>query len=309
MRKKICIINSGGTILAKSSASGYEAGGSAFGDVFGGLLDEFKPLKSLKDAFEFEDFSLKIITPFSIGSQDMDNAHLLRLGKEVLKASKKYDFIIITHGSDTLEESAFFLSLLKRRQIGVLLIASMYPPSDENYDGADNLKFALKTALTSDMKCVKIAMNNELLDPKKTIKFKSWGKDAFKESLAWEQKTEILEFKPFALPKSLPKVAIIYTDGEFAPELYNLKSLKGVVTAGMGAGTMSKKAIGFFSKAGIPVVRSSRVSMPQITSKEVNDKKYGFIKANSLTPAKAKILLMLALSKKSKNIAKYFDSF
>ena len=172
MRKKICIINSGGTILAKSSASGYEAGGSAFGDVFGGLLDEFKPLKSLKDAFEFEDFSLKIITPFSIGSQDMDNAHLLRLGKEVLKASKKYDFIIITHGSDTLEESAFFLSLLKRRQIGVLLIASMYPPSDENYDGADNLKFALKTALTSDMKCVKIAMNNELLDPKKTIKFK-----------------------------------------------------------------------------------------------------------------------------------------
>ena len=237
----------------------------------------------------------------------MDNAHLLRLGKEAIKASKKYDFIIITHGSDTLEESAFFLSLLKEIKIGVILTASMYPPNDKNYDGTANLEFALKSALKSDIKSVRVAMNGELLEPKKLIKFKSWGKDAFCQSLAFD--IGILDFKPFSLPKSLPKVAVIYADGQFYPSLYNLKSLKGVVLAGMGSGTLPKNAIKFFSKLKIPVVRSSRVAMSKITSKEVNDKKYGFINANHLSPAKAKVLLMLALSKKSKDIAKYFENF
>ena len=321
MRKKICILNTGGTILARGDKNGcengckngdkngYEAGGLEFLDVFGSILEQFKPntKKSKKDHFVFADFSLDIITPFSIGSQDMDNAHLLRLGKEAIKASKKYDFIIITHGSDTLEESAFFLSLLKEIKIGVILIASMYPPNDKNYDGVANLEFALKSALKSDIKSVRVAMNGELLEPKKLIKFKSWGKDAFCQSLAFD--IGILDFKPFSLPKALPKVAVIYADGQFYPSLYNLKSLKGVVLAGMGSGTLPKNAIKFFSKLKIPVVRSSRVAMPKITSKEVNDKKYGFINANHLSPAKAKVLLMLALSKKSKDIAKYFENF
>lgn len=311
MRKKICILNTGGTILARGDERGYEAGGLGFLDVFGGILEQFKPdvKKSKKEHFVFADFSLDIITPFSIGSQDMDNAHLLALGKEAIKASKKYDFIIITHGSDTLEESAFFLSLLKEIKIGVILIASMYPPNDENYDGKANLEFALKQAINFELKSVRVAMNGELLEPKKLIKFKSWGKDAFRQSLAFEKEEGILEFKPFSLPKALPKVAIIYADGQFFADIYDLKSLKGVVLAGMGSGTLPKSAIKFFAKLKIPVVRSSRVAMPKISTKEVNDKKYGFISANRLSPAKAKILLMLALSKKSKNIAKYFENF
>ena len=231
MRKKICILNTGGTILARgcenscekddknsdknSCENGYEAGGLGFLDVFGSILEQFKPdtKKSKKNHFVFADFSLDIITPFSIGSQDMDNAHLLRLGKEAIKASKKYDFIIITHGSDTLEESAFFLSLLKKIKIGVILIASMYPPNDKNYDGTANLEFALKSALKNDIKSVRVAMNGELLEPKKLIKFKSWGKDAFCQSLAFD--IGILDFKHFSLPKALPKVAVIYADGQF----------------------------------------------------------------------------------------------
>ena len=97
MRKKICILNTGGTILARGDKNscensdknscensckngdnnsdkngcenGYEAGGLGFLDVFGSILEQFKPdtKKSKKDHFVFADFSLDIITPFSIG--------------------------------------------------------------------------------------------------------------------------------------------------------------------------------------------------------------------------------------------------
>ena len=84
MRKKICILNTGGTILARgcenscekddknsdknSCENGYEAGGLGFLDVFGSILEQFKPdtKKSKKNHFVFADFSLDIITPFSI---------------------------------------------------------------------------------------------------------------------------------------------------------------------------------------------------------------------------------------------------
>ena len=81
MRKKICILNTGGTILARGcedscenddkngDKNGYEAGGLEFLDVFGSILEQFKPdaKKSKKDHFVFANFSLVIISTFSIG--------------------------------------------------------------------------------------------------------------------------------------------------------------------------------------------------------------------------------------------------
>lgn len=307
MRKKICIISTGGTILGSLNDNGYTSAKLDFKDVFSCFLNsEFS-----------KNIDFEIIKPFSVGSQDMSAQNLLILMKTIEQNINSNEAIIITHGTDTMEESAFLAFLLfHNAKIPIIFCAAMYPPKHMLFDGEKNLKFAIISSFKATG--VNVAMNNTLIPANEVIKLKSVGADAFVSSKKLISENSKLNFLGnsensnfsifnFSIPKSLPKVAVIYADSTFEP--FSIEA-DGIVLAGMGAGTLNQKTLEFFEKSKVPVVRSSRCVFCYVSSAgEVS--KSSLIPSFSLSPAKAKILLGLALTNQAnkQKIQKYFEFF
>lgn len=317
MCKKICIISTGGTILGSLNNNGYTSAKLDFNDVFMDFLQ-----REFSSQIEF-----KILSPFSVGSQDMSFEKLLLLMKNTKENISSNDAIIITHGTDTMEESAFLAFLLfHNAKIPIIFCAAMYPPKHVLFDGEKNLKFAIISSFKATG--VNVAMNNALIPANEAIKLKSVGADAFVSTKTLAEnlgnlknsKPENLENSKnskenelnFTLPKSLVNVVVIYADSTFIPffkpEFF--EHIKGVVLAGMGAGTLNKTALEFFENLKIPVVRCSRCALSYV-SKIGEVEQSSMIPSYSLNPAKAKILLSLALSQgaNKEKIQKYFEFF
>jgi len=260
---------------------------------------------------------------FQIASESLTDDNLLTLARRVSALAKQADVdgIVITHGTDTLEETAFFLTLTVQTAKPIVVVGSMRPGTALSADGALNLFNAVNVAASKDAggRGVLVTMNDEIQsgrDVSKTVNIKT---EAFKSQ--WGPLGMIVEGRNywFRAPvkrhtvqsefnidtiSALPLVEIAYGyEGVTATAIDALgkSGIKALIHAGTGNGSVANRIVPNLQKVradGIPVIRSSRV--PDgfvIRNAEQPDDKYDWVVAHDLRPQKARILAMVALTK------------
>jgi L-asparaginase len=314
----VVILATGGTIAgagASSTGSAYTSGQVKIE----AMIDAVPNIRSLAN-LTGEQIA-------NVGSQDMSVKVWLDLAKRIneLLAKKDVDGVVITHGTDTQEETAFFLNLVVKSDKPVVLTGSMRPSTALSADGPLNMYNAVAIAASPKAKGygVMVLMNDDIHSAHDVKKMITTPVQTFQSPLEGLLGTCIfgeVEFfhKPFGRHttdsefsvdgvKSLPRVDIVYTCADVSPDLIDLMvkaGAKGIVIAGVGDGNMNAgtlEAAKRATKAGIPVVRASRVPIGAVLIKgEINDEEYGTVSSAELNPQKARILLMLALLKKDR---------
>ncbi|WP_332245429.1 type II asparaginase [Helicobacter pylori] len=309
----IVLLATGGTIAgsgASTSLGSYKSGEL-------GIKELLKAIPSLNKIARILGEQIS-----NIGSQDMTEEVWFKLAKRVQKLlnDSRIQGVVITHGTDTLEESAYFLNLVLHSTKPVVLVGAMRNFTSLSADGALNLYNALSVAIDekSANKGVLVVIDDTIFSAREAIKTHTTHTSTFKalnsgaigsvyygkaryymQSL--RKHTIESEFSILELNPPLPKVDIIYTHVGMTPDLFqaSLNShAKGVVIAGVGNGNVSAgflKAMQEASEMGVLIVRSSRVGSGEITSGEIDDK--AFITSDNLNPQKARVLLQLALTK------------
>jgi len=318
-KPKVKVLATGGTIAgaqASSSEVGYKSGTFSVDDLI-------KAVPPLKDLAELSGEQVA-----NIGSQTMNHDVWLKLAKrinEVLKDGST-DGIVITHGTDTLEETAYFLSLVVKSDKPVVLVGSMRPATAISADGPANLYNAVALAVSPEARGrgPMIVIDDEIHYAREAQKMNTTELDTFHSpnrgragvmnvgKLEWfsQNTTRHTTKSEFSVdgktPADLPRVEIIYSYENLGPEMVDFlvqQGVKGIVLAGVGDGNTTDAAIaalGAASKKGIAVVRSSHTGSGVVARNvEVDDDKLGFIASMELSPQKARILLMLGLMKTS----------
>lgn len=258
----------------------------------------------------------------NVGSENVDNALLLKLAKRVnqLLNDDQVDGIVITHGTDTLEETAYFLHLVVKSDKPVVVVGSMRPASAISADGPLNLYHAVKIASTKEAKGkgVMVTLNDRIASARFITKTNTTTTDSFKaleQGYIGEIAGEMVSFyneptrkhtndSEFDVSKikELPQVDILYgyqNDQKYVYDAAVKAGAKGIVIAAVGNGTMSTEAIKGATdavKKDVVIVRSSRVGSGIVTHEKTDDEHH-FVSSDSLNPQKARILLMLALTK------------
>lgn len=259
-----------------------------------------------------------------IASESITNDNLLQLGRRVaeLADSKDVDGIVITHGTDTLEETAYFLNLVEKTDKPIIVVGSMRPGTAMSADGMLNLYNAVAVASSKDArgKGVLVTMNDEIQSGRDVSKMINIKTEAFKS--AWGPLGMVVEGKSywFRLPakrhtmdsefdiktiKSLADVEIAYSYGNVSDTAYKAlaqSGAKAIIHAGTGNGSVSSRvvpALQALRKDGVQIIRSSHVNAGGfvLRNAEQPDDKYDWVVANDLNPQKARILAMVALTK------------
>lgn len=316
-KPNIYILATGGTIAGtgkSATGSAYTAGQVAIQT----LIDAVPQMKDIANIT-----GEQIV---NIGSQDMNDQVWLTLAKRIneLLATDNVDGIVITHGTDTMEETAYFLNLTVKSDKPVVLVGSMRPSTAMSADGPLNLYNAVVTAAAKESigRGVLVAMNGIIIGAHANQKMNTVDVQTFQGpdsgflgyiynskvyytlSPLKKHTTESV-FDVTNLTK-LPKVGIVYAysnmDADIMePFLKKDNRYEGLVHAGLGNGNYHKNIFPSLLQArkeGIIVVRSSRVPTgPTTQFDEVDDDKYQFVASWELNPQKARVLLMLALTK------------
>ena len=311
----IVILATGGTI-AGAAATGTQAGYTSGAVTIDAMLAAVPGIQKLAN-IKGEQIS-------NVGSQDMNFDILLTVAKRcnVLLASNSVDGIVITHGTDTMEESAFFLNLVVKSDKPVVLVGSMRPSTAVSADGPLNLYDAVAVAGDPNSKGrgVLVVMNDWIhgahsltktsttaiqtfMSPLRGIVgVSTYGKNDFYNNPSWKH-TTASEFDITNVTK-LPRVDILFAYEDMSPDLVDASvanGAKGIVIAGVGNGNMNKATLEAAARAvkkGVVVVRSSRVPTGSVgRNVEVNDDEMGFVASDELNPQKSRILLTLALLK------------
>ncbi len=314
-RPNITILATGGTI-AGAAATGTQAGYTSGAVTIDAMLTAVPGIKDLAN-IKGEQIS-------NVGSQDMSFDIMLTVAKRCneLLANKDVDGIVITHGTDTMEETAFFLNLAVKSDKPVVMVGSMRPSTAVSADGPLNLYNAVGVACDPNAKGrgVLVMMNDWIhgahsltktsttaiqtfMSPLRgLVGVANYGKNDFYNSPEWKHTTQS-EFDVANVTK-LPRVDILYACADMSPDLIDAcvaNGAKGIVIAGVGNGNMNKaslEAAARAAKKGVIVVRSSRVATGTVgRNVEVNDDEMGFIASDELNPQKSRILLSLALLK------------
>ncbi|HEY0811386.1 MAG TPA: type II asparaginase, partial [Longimicrobiales bacterium] len=274
----------------------------------------------------------------NIGSQDMNDEVWLKLANRVneLLAMPDVSGIVITHGTDTIEETAYFLNLVTKSRKPVVLTAAMRPATALSADGPLNFYNAVAVAGNKQAggRGVLVVVNDWIHSAQSLTKTSTTAVQTFLSPI-WglvgtvaygnaefyrEPVGKNTNESEFAVDKTtvLPRVDIIMAHENMDGALINAAvaaGAKGIVIAGVGNGNMTKEALDAMAKQaknGIVVVRSSRVTTGNVgRNVEVDDDKMGFVASLGLNPQKARVLLRLALNKTQdpKQIQRYFDEY
>ena len=259
----------------------------------------------------------------NIGSQEMNNEVWFKLANRVneLLTSGKADGVVITHGTDTMEETAYFLNLVVKSDKPIVMVGAMRNSGSLSADGPLNIFNAVNVAMNKEAagKGVMVVMNDEIHAAREVTKTNTTAVDTFKSPNSGKIGTVFYGNVKFYMNptrkhtvnsafditkiKELPRVDIIYSHSNDNPDFVNVavkNGAKGIVNAGMGNGNpfpSALEALGEAVKAGVVVVRDSRVGSGETTlNGEVDDGKYGFLASDNLNAQKARVLLMLALT-------------
>lgn len=316
-KPKIVVLATGGTIAGAQASTkevGYKSGSFKVEDL----------IKAVPQITDLADLTGEQIV--NIGSQNMNNEVWLKLAQRVNAVLKQDDVagVVITHGTDTMEETSYFLNLVVKSDKPVVMVGSMRPATATSADGPANLYNAVAVAIHPDAKGrgVLVVLNDEIHYAREIEKQNSTQLDTFKSpnrGRAGVANTGSVHFfnKP-AAPHTiatefsiegvdtLPRVEIIYSYANLGRDLIDCaveKGTKGLVLAGVGDGNSTDPALaalGDAIKKGVVVARSSRTGSGLVVRNvEIDDDKMGTVAAMELNPQKARVLLMLALMKTS----------
>jgi L-asparaginase len=311
------VLATGGTIAgAQASATdyGYKAG----------AYDVNVLLKAVPNLDKLAVLSGEQVA--NIGSQDMNDEVWLKLAKRLnaVLAEPGTGGALITHGTDTLEETSYFLSLVTKSDKPVVMVGSMRPATAISADGPGNIYNGV--AVASDPRAkgrgTLVCLNDEIHYARNVVKTDTTSVQTFRSlnrgpagvvhtgKIDWFEPMDrklgaASEFSIDGLDK-LPRVDVIYAHANMSADLIDASvagGAKGIVVAGVGDGNATTPALDALTKAaksGIVVVRSTRLpSGIVLRNNEVNDDEKGFVASGELNPAKSRVLLQLALTKTS----------
>lgn len=312
---RIRVLATGGTIAGAQAAPG-EYGYKA------GALDIQQILNGVPGLNKLAVISSEQIV--NIPSQDMNDAVWLKLAhrlNEVI-ASPDVDGVVITHGTDTMEETSYFLSLVVPTEKPIVMVGAMRPATALGADGPANLYNAVAAAASTEARGrgVLVIMNDELHYARNVTKTNTSAMQTFVSmnrgpaglantgKINWFQRMDkkLGRASEFSVGgrNSLPRVDVLYAHANMSVDLIEAavrKGAKGLVIAGVGDGNMTQGALGALAaavKRGVVVVRSTRVASGIVyRNNEVDDDKLGFVASGELTPGKSRVLLQLALTK------------
>ena len=327
----IYIVGTGGTIAgtaASSTAATYAPS----------QLSVEQVIAAIPAITDFEE-NIHASNLFQVNSEDMTSQLWLQLAKRVntLLASPDVKGVVITHGTDTLEETAYFLDLVVKSNKPVVIVGSMRASTSMSADGPLNLYNALAVihAPESAGRGVMVMMNDTIYDARDVTKcnttqlntFNSpnsgpighvtYGKIKFEKRVERKNTTETT-FDVSDL-NELPTVEIVYeyagSTGKLLKAAIALKP-DGIVIAGSGDGNLharDKALLRYASEAGIQIARSSRTGSGSVTETDIDypNTENGTVAADNLNPQKARILLMLSLTqtKQACEIRKNFSLY
>ena len=310
---RIAVLATGGTIAGSaadaSQTSGYQAGVVGVDRLLAAV-----PALSNVAHIEAEQVA-------SIDSKDLDVALWTKLAERIaaFAAREDIDGIVVTHGTDTLEETAYALHLTVKTAKPVVMTAAMRPSSALSADGPLNLLGAVTVAGSPAARGqgVLVAFNNRIHSARDVVKTSTYAVDAFHSpeigALGWVQDGRV-EFQrtvvrphtsatPFVAGAVWPSVDIVASyagASRTAVDALAAAGVNGIVVAGTGNGSIHasvQAALADARSRGIAVVRASRVGSGHVMRNgAAPDDALGFVSAGSLNPYKARVLLMLALA-------------
>jgi L-asparaginase len=326
---KVIILATGGTIAgsgASSTRAGYTAGKIPIDDLIGAI----PAIKQVAD-ISGEQIS-------SIGSQDMTLDIWKKLAVRInqIYANKEADAVVITHGTDTQEETAYFLDLVVPSDMPVVLTGSMRPATAISADGPKNLYDAILVAIDPKTKGkgVLVSFNEGIYDAREVMKLSTTKVNAFgsvntgpvgqiydgKVEYYMKSIREENTKTPFNVTADtkLPRVDIVYMYADAPSDMIDMlvaKKVAGIVIAGVGNGNFNKAFMDAVKRAvaaGVVVCRASRTPSGRVVLEdEINDDELGTIVSDDLTPQKARIMLMLGLTqtKDRKQLQQFFFQY
>jgi L-asparaginase len=263
-------------------------------------------------------------------SLDIPVPLVLRLSRRIsaLFAADAADGVVVSQGTDTLEETAWLLDLTLPRGRPVVMTGAMRPASAIGADGPANLRNAVRLAAHPDAagQGVLVCLNDRIGTARSIAKAHTSALDAFQAPDAGfagritGERVEFFAGPPAAGPcfasgatDEVPEVEIVVSHlGMTGRQLDSAldAGVAGIVIAGTGNGSVAevlKPGLRRARDLGIPVVRATRVAGGAVTTNTI-DGECGCVPAGSLSPQKARLLLMLALreTRDSREIAAYF---
>ena len=318
----VVVLATGGTIASRSSQP------SLSGDQ---LVDAVPALRKIA--------RVRSEQIANVGSRDMTPAIWLKLAARANELLEQPDVtgIVITHGTDTLEETAYFLDLTVAGNKPVVFVASQRPASDPDSDGPRNLLDAVRVAASPEAvgKGVMVVLNGQInaardvtkthtsqVETFRSLEFGELGIADF-ETVRFYRAPLRRQTIPVTARTQLGRVEIVYNyagaDGRLIRALIREEGLAGLVIAGIGLGNVTAGVADAIEEArakGVPVVIGTRVLSGRVfsigdgKSSAIGLKKMGCVLADNLNPQKARVLLMLALTKTHDPAAiqKYFDN-
>ena len=328
-KPRVVILATGGTIAgaqAEGQDAGYKSGSFKVEDL----------IKAVPRLGELADITGEQVV--NIGSQDMNNEVWLKLAKRLnqVLAQRDVDAAVVLHGTDTLEETGYFLSLVTRSNKPVVMVGSMRPATGTSADGPANIYNGVSAAVHPKAvgRGVLLLLNDEIHYAREGTKTNTTQLDTFKSpnrgKAGMTNAGRVYWYDPLATKHTsasvfsvdglseLPRVEIFYAYANVGRDFIDqcvALGCKGMVLAGVGDGNATQAAVAGLQdaiKKGVAVVRSSRTNSG-ITDRnvELNDDEMGSIASMELNPQKARVLLMLGLTKTSdaKKLQEYFYQY
>ena len=310
--KTIAIVATGGTIAGtgqQGKTVAYRAGEMNVDEII-------QSIPMIQNIAHIKEYQL-----MNIDSNEMNPQRWIVLSNTINEIVKDehIDGVVVTHGTDTLDETAYFLNLTLHTEKPVVITGAMRPATATSADGPYNLYQAVCLATHNEAwhQGVMGLFSNTIYSGRDIQKVNNYKVDAFDQKafgcLGYMQDHEVYFFsRTFKIHtidsmfskrvlKDLSSVGIAYFyAGASSQLLYDLaKFHHGIVLTGSGSGNYNREwmhAIEDLSSQGIIFVRCSRVAQGIVFDDEIFDPQHCCIPGNTLTPQKARVLLMLALT-------------
>ncbi|HYU77722.1 MAG TPA: asparaginase [Vicinamibacterales bacterium] len=313
----VWVLATGGTISGKGPSS------TSLANYKAGALRGEELVAAVPEIKQFANVKVEQIA--NVSSTEITTDHWLTLANRVngiFSSDPKIAGVVITHGTSTLEETAFFLNLTVKSDRPVVVVGAMRPASAISADGPLNLLNAVRTAVSPESRGrgVLVVLNDEINAARDVTKTNTYRVETFRAPelgllgyvdedkvsfyrTTTKRHTTRTEFDVSQI-KQLPKVDIVYSYVQPSPTMIQAlvqSGVAGIVVAGTGAGGMSGierdalKAAASMPAASRPiVVRSSRTGNGRVIG---DNESSDTVAADTLNPQKARILLMLALTR------------
>lgn len=311
MRPRIVLLATGGTIAGTGEPGkdiGYQSGSLPAEKIAGAV-------PGLSDVAE-----IRTIQVCNLNSDDMTDSIWIDLALRINDLSREPDTdgFVVTHGTDTLEETAYFLNLTVKTEKPVVVTGAMRPATSNAPDGPRNLYQAVEAAASGANrgKGVLVAFAGRLFPAREAVKRHTAVLDAVASCAGVEagcgcrKHTTGTEFDVSCL-KGLPRVSVVYFAVDADPALvkYAAAHSDGLVIAGAGAGEFSQAWRSALERCKVPVVVSSRTGCGPVLQETMCFA--GAVAAGTLQPAKAAVLLRLALTRTrdTKELIRIFDTY